>query len=1236
MMYPHVLRCSLATLLVLSFCGLSACSPSRPKQEKKSVEASQETAPASPSITTPPREVQKMTMNFSLGGFTYTLTRISDRMIQVEAEKTGVPDSQAEVWSLSEELTVDVREGNLRVVGPGEQVLWAGHLVPFEAFGRAGVPGLLLEWKAQEKEAIYGLGERFDALDQAGKRVDLWIVDAPGQGDLNDLTYFTTPILYSSAGYGLFPADNPEGIMDLNSGGDGFHRYSRPGRAMTFTLSLAPNLREQLMDRMRIQGPVKSIPDWAWGPWISKNSYENQGEAEAAIQGSIDRDLPVAAIVQEAWKGSSEDGNFNNFNTDYRWPELDRYLNWCETLGIRNVLWQVPILHPASPHYQVAAEKGYFVKKPDGSISHREHWLAGFANIDFTNPDAVKFWQDLVRPALKTSVAGFKADDGEDIKPDDVFFDGRRGWEMHNEWSYLYNQALTDLLAEEKVDGMLWARSGSLGIEKTPGLWAGDQFANWMDYRSLLPAGLSASISGAPFWSHDIGGYIDTPTPELYIRWAQFGALSPLMQYHGVTAREPWLFGEEALNAYRTLAHLRMNLKPYLIGLGKQAEATGLPIMRPMTLEFPEDQRFLREETQYMLGPDLLVTPVLEPGVKSRVVRFPAGIWHHLTQRVAYEGPSEQAVPMDLLDIPLFLREGAAIPVHLDEGAELGHWRAEMAFRTLVIDAERSPIRNLDLSFYPDTQSRTVSVGFDVLPTWTSRVEAGWAIDEPGARPEAGRLVQTGRRITGTWQAAADRDMDGKQQILTLSSLSGSHRVPLVRAVVSWGSPVELLPPDFRDLMLRDAPFEVTTTLVNHEPVEKKVQVSAAATAGVKVSPAQQVITLAGAQTQTIQWTVTRDPSALIGDERIRWVVKGGEGEYTRLVCTLPTPATWVITGPFPEKTGAIAHRTPYAPEWEYGPEVAFQFPDQSLTAWDPLPRDQLAEQGVIDFGAWYGPTTQHASAYALTRIRSDGNRMAELRFGSDDSIKVWLNGELIHELITNRASRFDDDIVLATLSNGVNTLLVKVSQNEGDWDMAFHVTAPGGGQAEGFSDGFDDIGAYVPGREPERTTSYRIQPLPWQICGPIQDLPIENLGWKMTWDRMANDSAWPPTSIPGHWMPIGREHLADNLLDFEYLFGEKVTDATVYAITTLTVRKPTKVELRSGSDDGLTLWLNGLKVLDANTPRGFQPDDDITRVSLPPGKNRLVARITQRQGDWKFQMNALDQSVWPARPITE
>lgn len=557
--------------------------------------------------------------------------------------------------------------------------LWRGRLSALGVYGRANMPGTRLEWDAAPGEALYGLGQRFSGLNVAGKIVDMWIRDVPGQGEAS---YFCTPVLFSSSGYALFAADNPEGAFALNPLGQGLNRYDRAGREWTFYLAFAPTLKELVLKRAAIQGPFRGVPDWAWGPWISRNSYENQGEAEAALRGMTDREIPVSAIVLEAWKGRYETGDFNRF-AHGGWPDVSGFYALCRKLGVRTVLWQVPVIPPSHPGIEGLAAAGMFVRQPDGSVSWRRQWLEGFANIDFTRPEAVAWWKDQMRDALRQGARGFKADDGEDIKPDDVFADGRRGWQLHNEYSTLYAKALYELMDEEGVDGMLWCRSASLGCERTPGLWAGDQYATWEQYRSLVPAGLSAGLSGAPFWGHDIGGYIGDPSPELYIRWLQFGAFSPFMQYHGIKPREPWFFGEEAVRAYRLLARLRMKLKPMLIELGREAAATGLPIMRPMALEFPGDPRFLAEDSQYMLGADLLVAPIFEEGATKRTVKFPPGRWRHLLSPKTYRGPADLEISCGLVDAPVFVREGARLKVQLARGVALGNWSADAPIREL-------------------------------------------------------------------------------------------------------------------------------------------------------------------------------------------------------------------------------------------------------------------------------------------------------------------------------------------------------------------------------------------------------------------------------------------------------------------------------------------------------------------------------------------------------------------------
>ncbi len=1022
---PHILAVVVA--LAASGCGVKAG-----KQEA--------TGPL-------PKQEDRFHVRAMINGLTVEVVRIGSDIFRFDVkplEGEG-SESRLEVEAIS-------------LPSPSGQI-WSCALKKIERFGRAEVPGLELWWEPWDGEALFGLGERFDSLNQAGKVVDMWIEDAPGQGDAGHHTYFATPVLYSTRGYAFFAADNPDAVFDLNSRGDGMNRYRRAGQAMTFYVAFGDSLKDLVRKRKSVQGPFKSIPDWAWGPWISRNSYEKQSEAEDAINGMIQRKLPVAAIVQEAWKGRSETGDFNNFSAE-RWPDLPRFFELCNRHGIKNVLWQVPIIHPSSPEFAMCKENGYFVKKPDGAISFRRHWLEGFANVDFTNPDAVKYWQDLIRPTVRLGIWGFKADDGEDIKPDDVFFDGRRGWEMHNEYSTLYNRALTELLEQEGVDGLLWARSGSLGIERYPALWAGDQFARWDQMASLIPAGLSSGMSGMPFWGHDIGGYIDQPSSELYIRWAQFGALSPLMQYHGVLPREPWFFGPQAEEAYKLLAYLRMNLVPTLIALGRETEETGFPIMRPMLMEFPDDARFVGEDTQYMLGPDLLVAPVIEEEAMGRRIEFPEGVWQHALYPVAYTGPASVEVPIGLVDAPLFVREGATLKLQLNDDARLGAWRPDDPIRDVQFEEGRAVIRNLRAPLAGNILNRSTVIVFDISDEAAAGLIVNWFMDDNAREQMPANVEVDALKVRADITPPPQMQLAGRLQTYVIVSRYGEE---LFRGSIRWKSPVAFDANRHRMPVIGGACQTYSTRLINSGESAVTVRVSVAAMAGARVEGGPQAVEVSARGDAELSWSVVFDEMKKVGDTRIRFTASSDETVFDQQIVTFVRMPRWIVVGPFPAPPRR-AYGMEFEPErFAADPRIAFQTAEGEVS-WRQVPSEHLGQFGGIDFNELFG-YREHAAAYALTRIRAERETPVELRFGSDDTLTVWLNGKRIHSVETYRLAEPDQEIVKTTLRKGVNTLLVKVAQDKHPWKLLFRVTAPDGVPVIGLSEGFEDFGAYADGR---------------------------------------------------------------------------------------------------------------------------------------------------------------------------
>lgn len=1096
--------------------------------------------------------------------------------------------------------------------------LWEGRITELDSFGRAAGPGLAVQWRARDGEALFGLGERFDALDVAGRRVEMWIADKPGQ-EGGTASYFTTPVLFSSAGYGLFAGDNPEGVFDLNSGGDGRHRYERAGRELRLWVIAGNGLRELVRTRTKIIGGLRGVPDWVWGPWISRNSYENQVEAEEAVEAMAARNIPIGAIVQEAWKGPGDTGEYNSFSRG-GWPDPDRFLARCAELGIRNVLWQVPILHPSSPHYREAEANGWFVKAPDGSVRLRRHWLAGHGNIDFTNPDAVAFWQDLMRPLLRMdSISGFKADDGEDIEPEDVFSDGRRGWQLHNEYSARYAQALTDLMDQEGVDGFLWSRSGSLGIEQVPGLWAGDQYASWEQMASLVPAGLSASLSGMPFWGHDIGGYIGDPGPELYIRWAQFGALSPLMQYHGIQPREPWHFGERTAAIYQKLAMLRMNLRPLLIQLGREAAETGLPIMRPLAMEFPDDDRFAREQTEYMLGADLLVAPVLEPG-EGRRVAFPEGVWQHLLHPVSFRGGGELELALRDDSAPVFVREGAVIPMELDENAAPGQWREGTPVRDQTYGPDRAVLELRAAPYWADVAERRAEVVFAAPPATAGRLAME---SRPGADGEwrAHELMDRG---DGTWSADLvlpdDNPRPGERQEYRIM-LRGDGRERLVfPGNLEWKTPLELVAmPEGAAYV--SAGRRLVPTRVNNlsgRPVEVRVRIHT--DDDVTPTQAEQVLTLPAGGGQTLEWVLDFRPRAGAGDRRVGFTADSGGARVAGDEVVYARPWRWIVAGPFPTppRTG---HRIPLPPEWRAGPDLMFETAEGPVRWW-ALDAGHMERNDGVDFTEAFG-RRDHAVAYALTKIRSDRDRDVELHLGSDDTLGVWVNGTPVHDNETYRTAAPGQDTVPARFRRGVNYVMAKVAQDRGGWKLHIRVTGPGGAPATGLEDGFDNIDAYDPHRPNSPRRVAEVKPAAWKVAGPLPPGTME--------ERLAAEGDRALAGL--EWRDAEAALPLDAAIDLNRLLGPR-ENAEAVAAAAVSVKRDTPVEIRCGSDDGLTLWVNGEQLLDVERLRGFTPGEDRVRTTLPAGRSRIVARIRQADGGWAFRIEVWDVSVYPPRPL--
>lgn len=1136
----------------------------------------------------------------------------------------GLQDCHVSFDAATQTLTVSHRDGGR----------WIAQFRKLDRFGRAHVAGLEIAWQAYPAEAIYGLGERFDALNVAGRRTEMWIVDQPGQGD-GSATYFATPILFSSAGYGFFADDNPEAIFDLNSTGDGWNRYQRAGESASFVVTFGPDVPSMIRDRAAMIGGLEPAPAWAYAPWISRNSYENQAEAEAAMDGMRSRDLPFGVIVLEAWKGHSESGEFNRFSSE-RWPELERFMERCRREKVKVVLWQVPILHPSSPWFEEAEAEGYLVRDPTGDVSLREEWLAGFGNIDFLNPDAAAFWKDMLRPVVRMGVAGFKADDGEAIKPTDRLGNGVPGWQAHNDYSTLYKRATYEVFQEEGVDGMLWARSGSVGIESTPALWAGDQGASWDQLRRLVTAGMSTSISGMPYWSHDIGGFYGECSPELYMRWLQLGAFSPLMQFHGNTPREPWHFGEPAVEAYRLLANLRMNLLPTLVELGAEAAENGMPVMRPM---FFVTGKHDGPETvdQYMLGKDLLVASVMEEGASGRVVRFPTGRWLHALSPMAFQGPGEFSVPIGLIDAPLFIREGSTLKVRLAEGQRLGQWSGDETEVTIVVSPEtlwgHTPVlSNVQAPLRGHPLGGNVAVDFTVSDQNLDGLHARWWFaDSPNQVFEAPVVISPEGVGRADLTPPDVGSASGRRQVYEFFHATSSQETSLLRGEVDWNNLVSVNIDDPYLNVVSAGPARVAGRVTYRTSVACKVELHLVLPEDVTAASRTRTVDLDPGRTADFEWQLDVAPTdGLVGDSRVVVEARVNDVVLDRAEAALIHSPRWLLAGPFPAESKTDGFAATTAAEWTFSPEARFRT-SAGLLRWEALDPEAVVEMDGMDFNKIYGETT-NAFVYAMAVVHSDRDQPVQLRVGSDDTLSLWVNGDMLIAEDYARAAVPDQDVIDAVFRKGENRLLIKVAQGEGGWGLVTRITVADGGPVEGLTDALGDVSAYRPDR-PEAGVEVDSGPyLHWRYLGPVPYGRNGNVPGVIALEKAIADGQALPESVgPLAWRKL-ESGASLGWTDLKSISRDDYV--LVYCTTEIELEAPAEIELRCGSDDGLLLWVEDELVIDSEVPRAFKPGEDVARVKLTKGLHRIVARISQGQGQWGFDVRLWDMSRTPPEPL--
>ena len=593
------------------------------------------------------------------------------------ASGVRIDDGEQELRFTSGRLSLRLKKGppfDLRFEDEHGQLVTGGVKEPL-AFARVEGAGEFLTQRLSlgVGECIYGLGERFGPLVKNGQTVTIWNQDG---GTISDQSYKSVPFYLSSRGYGVLV--NTPGKVEFEIATERVSQvqFSVQEQSLDYYVFLGPEPKDVLEKYTRLSGRPAMPPAWSFGLWLSTSfttKYDEQTVNEF-VDGMAQRQIPLSVMHFDCfWM---KERHWCDFEWDRKaFPDPRGMIERLKAKGLRVCLWINPYISQLSKLFDEGRSGSFFLKRADGSVYQIDGWQPGMAFVDFTNPAAVAWYTSKLRALLEMGIDCFKTDFGERIPDDAVYHNGADPKRMHNYYSYLYNQAVFKLLEEHhgKGNAIVFARSGTAGSQKFPLHWGGDCEATFESMAEDLRGGLSFCMSGAAFWSHDIGGFTGKADPDIYKRWVAFGLLSTHSRLHGSESyRVPWIFDEESVGVMRRFVNLKNALFPYLFAAARDANEHGWPVMRAMALEFPDDPGCRHLDRQYMLGSSLLVAPIFShDGVAEYYV--PQGRWTNLLTGKTVDGGGWRRETMDFMHLPLLVRPNTILPMSGNE--QRPQWR---------------------------------------------------------------------------------------------------------------------------------------------------------------------------------------------------------------------------------------------------------------------------------------------------------------------------------------------------------------------------------------------------------------------------------------------------------------------------------------------------------------------------------------------------------------------------------
>ena len=500
-------------------------------------------------------------------------------------------------------------------------------------------------------ERIYGCGESFGALNKVGQKVQIMVTDP--QGPETDGQYKPVPFFFSNRGYGIFMHTSAPVTADFGASYIGADRLFMADEQLDMFVFFGEP-KDILNEYTNITGKSPMLPLWTFGTWMSRITYFSQEEGLDIAKKLRQHKIPSDVIhFDTGWFGVDWQCDYE-FAKD-RFKDPKGMLDQMKRDGFHTCLWQLPYFTPKNRFFREIVDGGMAVRNAAGSLPYED------AVLDFTNPKTVSWYQSKIEGLMKLGVATIKCDFGEAAPYDGFYHNGRGGLYEHNLYPVRYNKALWEQVERSHPgEGVIWARSAWAGSQRYALHWGGDAATTNTGMLGDLRGGISFGLSGFSFWSHDMGGFVTASPEDIYRRWLPFGFLSSHTRAHGAPPTEPWLISESFTKAFRQAAEMKYRLMPYVYAQAKDCTERGLPMVRALLVEFPDDPGAWLVEDQYMFGSQILVAPLLESG-DSRIVYLPRGKWIDYQSGKVYEG-GYQTIKVGEIPCVILVRDGSLIP----------------------------------------------------------------------------------------------------------------------------------------------------------------------------------------------------------------------------------------------------------------------------------------------------------------------------------------------------------------------------------------------------------------------------------------------------------------------------------------------------------------------------------------------------------------------------------------------